>query len=200
MINDEEGGVDMCKKLVVLLMMLSISSYALAGTIVHDDTDSIVLSSFEGGMDGWVVENAGNTATLGQSYGATDGFYSLKLSTPNSWWNEAMYIQVASIEGGKDAFFGNNTLSVDVSWKASEWVSANTGWCATPTIGLLVNPDTAWDHGQNPFNWWNAGSQTVPVGGFGSNPNDNWNWEYSQSGWHSHTVLELSGCYSGLYD
>jgi len=165
MINDEEGGVDMCKKLAVLLMVLSITSFAYAyapyEVISHADTDDIVIGDFESGMDGWVV-SAGNTGTPGvYSTGATSGFYSLQLQTPDSWWNEAIALDLGTIEGGSDAFLGNNTFSLDVAFLGSEWVTANTGWSANPTIGLIVNPDKGWNWGQNPLNWWKAADQGV---------------------------------------
>jgi len=175
----------MCKKLVVALMLLGVASYASAympnQVVTHDDTDSILLSSFEGGMDGWFVYTANGgvgTATTGGSYGATEGFYSLKLSTPNSWWDEALALDIASIDGGKDAFFGNNTLSMDVSWKSSEWVDASTGWNYGPTIGLIVNPDKAWNNGQNPLNWWKGPDESVPAYSSGADGTVTLSWNY----------------------
>jgi hypothetical protein len=161
MINDEEGGVDMCKKLVVALMMLSLASYAYAflpnEVVYHADFDDTMVSSFEEGMDGWVVQNIGgntaNSATPGvYSTGATDGFYSLKLTTPDAWWNEAMYIDLGAIEGGKDVVLGNNTLSIDMAWLGSDNTGASTsGWAQNPLIRLLVNPDLGWAG-----NWWQS--------------------------------------------
>jgi len=154
----------MCKKLAVLLLMVSICSYALAlPPIVHDDTDDVVISSFEGTMDGWVVQGTGNSATLGGTYGATDGFYSLALSTPNSWWNEAMYIDLGAIEGGSDAVFGNNTLSFDISWSAAENTGPGQGWAQNPLIKLLVNPS---NFGVNGLNWWQSDAQGINTGGY----------------------------------
>lgn len=174
----------MCKKLVVALMMLSLASYAYAylpnEVVYHADFDDTVISSFETGMDGWVVNtgpsnySALNAALPGTfAYGATDGFYSLQVTTAASWWNEFMSIDLAAIEGGRDVFFGNNTLSLDVSWLQSEWTSQNlAGWGATPSIALLVNPGNTWFHGvwadgnpaNGPLNWWNGGSIDVPAG------------------------------------
>ena len=175
----------MCKKLVVLCMLLSLVSYAYAyapnEVVYHPDYEDVTISTWEdsGSADGWAVytSNGGvGTITPGvYSYGATqDSLYSLKVQSPASWWNEVMYIDLGVIDG-KDAFLGNNTFSVDVSWLASEWVDAGTGWNAVPTIGLLVNPGTKTCGFEN---WWDGGGQTVPVGYWASAPEEPYAWTY----------------------
>jgi len=144
-------------------MMLGIASYAFADVINHDDYEDITMSSFEtaapGGMDGWVM-NGTNTSTPGvYTTGVTDGFKSLKLDTVNSWWNEVMYIDMGAIEGGKDVVLGNNTLSIDFAWLASDNTGPGQGWNQNPLIKLLVNPDLGWDG-----NWWASGDLGIDTG------------------------------------
>jgi hypothetical protein len=173
----------MCKKLVVFCMMLSLVSYASALQIVNPDTDDVVVSTFEntGEMDGWVM-NGSNTGTAGilspPGPIATDGVASLKVTTGSSWWNEAMYIDVGTMAGGKEAVLGNNTFSVDVSWLAADWVGdPAVGWTTSPMIGLLVNPDKGW----GPLNWWEAPATSLNVGADGT-ANLSWNYQNITSG------------------
>jgi hypothetical protein len=164
-------------------MMLSLVSYASAFQIFNPDTDDVIFSSWEvgSGMDGWVVEGS-NTATpeLPAPPTATDGFRDLKLVTGSSWWNEAMYIDLGAMEGGKDAVLGNNTFSIDVSWLAADWVmDTAVGWTTSPSIGLLINPDKGWspDPGKPGYNknWWECPATTFNVG---SNGTINLSWNY----------------------
>jgi hypothetical protein len=117
-----------------------------------------VIGDWEGSLDGWQVSNPYSFSTIG----VTNGNYSLRLETPDSWWNEAMAIDLAQIEGGRNIFFAGNDriniydlkFSVDVTLLAREWNDAGTGWHTKPQIQLLLN----WSDSLSNERWWNLGA------------------------------------------
>ncbi|MCJ7730311.1 MAG: PEP-CTERM sorting domain-containing protein [Sedimentisphaerales bacterium] len=180
----------MCRKLVSLVLVLGLVSAAYANIpdreapvwpaytdVVHPGTDDVVMGGWEsvGDMDGWTVKNG--TWTPGVStIGHTEGSYSLVGSgLANSWWTEILVLDMATYEGGREAFFGNTTFSIDIATVATEWVQDTAlGWHTSVGVGLLLNPSTAWYNGDYgtidpdsglPINWWNLGA-VMGVGEF----------------------------------
>jgi hypothetical protein len=137
------------RNLIVLCIVLSLISPVFA--------DDWVITSFEGpDFDGIIANTPAATITPGSTRDVTDGSYSLRVQGPGStWWSENFMLDLGAFEGGIDAFFSHETMSIDVSVYQDEWaMDTAVGWVSAPTIGLLLNPGS----GQ----WWTLGQ--VPIG------------------------------------
>jgi hypothetical protein len=160
--DNEEGGVDMCKKLLVLCLGLIMASASYGDTVI---------GNWEQSMDGWYTADA--TAAYSSDYGVTLGDYSLAVwlnadtGGNNFYWilhNDNMWDFYGEPPSG-DLTKTGAYISVDVTWVASEWyVSTDDAWEAVQLMALNSNPgwgqwepvDTAnpsypgsWD----PYNW-----------------------------------------------
>jgi hypothetical protein len=137
----------MCKKLLVLCLVLGLSSVAYA----VDDYEDVMLSSWEGdgNADGWewLPWNSNNIVTWSTTTGVTDGSYSLAVDankpgtqSGNNWWYMPILNYKFIGEEARNAYFGNDTFSVDVATLMAEWiVNANAGWTFGTDIGLIMN-------------------------------------------------------------
>jgi hypothetical protein len=173
-INDEEGGVDMCKKLVVLCVALMLTSAVLAEEVQLNSWESQTLES-------WTTNNANATLIPGATRGVTDGSYSMQILGPGmTWWNENAMLDVAVLDptGGLDAVYNNYRFSIDISVYADEWTMDTTvGWTTSPTVGLLLNPGS----GQ----WWempgiSIGEPAAKYGNPGADYTITASWNYAQ--------------------
>jgi hypothetical protein len=88
--------------------------------------------------DGTVVGTltAGTTGS-GQQIDGQDDWYSLKVSCPETWWDESAAIDLAQLDGGVDAFFANCCVQVTVTFLASEWGIDSSAW-SRPGLTLIV--------------------------------------------------------------
>jgi hypothetical protein len=167
----------MCKNLVSLccVLVLGLGSFAFAEDL---------MSSWEIGLDGWAVYTANGgqgTLTTGNTRGKTVGDFSLRVQTPESWWNEMAYVDIAS-EGFVEAMQAGGAFSIDVTRYADEWTDRGQWWGNNPTVALLINPGTKLDGLAT--NWWNMGSKglwgnSAQWGGLVSGDQTvTLNWEY----------------------
>jgi hypothetical protein len=139
----------MCKKLLVLCLMLGLVSYTYAinqGEVFDD----VQISSWEGNgnADGWewIPWNSNTIVSWSTTAGVTDGSYSLAVDANypgtqgNNWW----YMPVLNYKfigaDARAAFFGNDTFSVDVATLMAEWVNNSTaGWNFGTDLDLIIN-------------------------------------------------------------
>jgi len=140
----------MCKKLLVLCLMLGLVSYTYAVN-VGEVADDVQISSWEGdgNLDAWeyLPWNSNSIVTWSTTTGVTDGSYSLAVDanrpgtqTGNNWW----YMPILNYKfigaDARAAYFGNDTFSVDVATLMAEWiVNTNAGWVFGTDIGLIMN-------------------------------------------------------------
>lgn len=148
----------MCKKLVLLCVVLALSSLAYA-------EDGFLLGSWEGtDLDGWTNANLeGYTGKHGYNPGenpwwlgdpteyaqngvhnalasgvgtltpqdstyASEGSFCLRMQTPETWWNEIMVIDLLAVEDGVQSFFDNDSFSIDIGHLASDWATSGGAW------------------------------------------------------------------------
>jgi hypothetical protein len=176
----------MCKKLVSLCVVLSLG----LGTLAY--ADPVQISSWEDGTYGgwttatnmvggylsgypmWASDSPqGGTLTNSATQGVTDGLLSLQVQTGESWWNEAVVIDLVTL--GPDAvqaFFDNDALQVDITMLASEWATDAGQWlapgytmflCASTSDPVYDNPDRV-AKGITGQGWW--GTADPPGEGF----------------------------------
>jgi len=146
----------MCRNLVSLccVLVLGLGSLAFA--------EDALISSWEIGLDGWAVytSNGGQgTMTTGTTRGKTEGDYSLRVQTPESWWNEMAYVDLGTIDA-ITAMEDNYVFSIDVTRYADEWTDRGQWWGNNPTIALLINPGDVKTE-VTAENWWNMGSKGI---------------------------------------
>jgi hypothetical protein len=121
----------MCKKLVLLSLMLSLASASYAA-----DT---VIGNWEGVMDGFVVQGTGTLPDYSYDTGVTLGTSALKFQTAAgfSWdlYNGGLYGTAAQA-----AFSAPGArLKMDVTWVASEWVGTGI-WAKLDAVAINSNP------------------------------------------------------------
>jgi len=133
-------------------------------------------------MEGWRVytENGGvATLEMGTTTGATLHDLSLHVTTPESWWNEMLIIDLAQMEGGREAFFDNDTFSIDITRLVSEWTDRGYWWGNDHSIALILNPSDVYGD----TNWWNLGFQgswgNAVWSGFDGDKTMTLTWDYS---------------------
>lgn len=140
----------MCKKLLVLCLMLVLASttYAWENPV---DFDDVQISSWEGdgNADGWewAPWNSNNIVTWSTTTGVTDGSYSLAVDvnypgtqSGNNWWYMPILNYKFIGEDARAAFFGNDTFSVDVATLMAEWIpNTNAGWVFGTDLDLIIN-------------------------------------------------------------
>jgi len=152
-INDEEGGVDMCKKLVVLCVALMLTSAVYAAE--DPSINPLQINSWESGtLEAWTTHTGVSTLVPAATRGVTDGSYSMQILGPGmTWWAENADLDLAVLdpEGGIQAFVDHHYFSVDITVYQDEWVMDTTvGWTTAPAVQLLLNPGS----GQ----WWAIGT------------------------------------------
>jgi hypothetical protein len=182
-INDEEGGVDMCKKLVICVALM------LTSAVFADD---LQLNSWESGtLEAWTTHTGVSTLTPAATRGVTDGSYSMKITGPGmTWWSENADIDLAVLdpENGIQAFKDHSTFSVDISVFADEWTMDPTvGWTTSPNVGLLINPGS----GQ----WWSLpsieiGEPAAKYGNPGADRKITASWDYSS---YRNQIVDYAG-------
>jgi hypothetical protein len=152
----------MCKKLVMVCLVLAMASIAVAEEYMISDFEDgtsqgwVAGKDYPGGFksgypmyitDGAVVGSI-TPGTVGSgSYVNCDGdtiedVYSMKISTPETWWDETASIDLAQLEGGVDAFFANDTVCVTVTLRAAEWAMDGSAW-SRPGLTLIVCGNSA---------------------------------------------------------
>jgi len=119
---------------------------------------NILVSSWEypPDLDGWANAAGVATLTTGATVGVTDGVYSLKVNTPESWWNEAMMLDLAPLGLSPESFFDNFAIQLDITRYAADWTNYG-GWGSDHRLAILVNP-SCFKEGVTE-NWWNLGDQ-----------------------------------------
>jgi hypothetical protein len=141
--GNEEGGVDMCKKLLVLCLALIMASASYGDTMVSD---------WEQSMDGWSIN--GGTPAYSSDYGVTSGSYSLAnwLNADTggnnfswNWYNGSMWNYYGEPPTG-DLTKTGAYFAVDVTWVASEWYcSTGDAWAQVELLAVNSNPGwTQW--------------------------------------------------------
>jgi len=166
----------MCKKLVTVCLVLAMASIAVATEYTVGDFETGTLGlwtnakdcpgGYRSGHPMWMTD--GDTGTpgteaylhaleIGPGYGDRDmspgeeDNYSLKVTCPETWWNEAADIDLAQLtvydeEGngasGVDAFFENNCIEVTVYLKAADF-ALDAGCWSRPGMTLIVCGDSA---------------------------------------------------------
>ena len=163
--DNEEGGVDMCKKLVICLALIMAS-------VSYGDT---LLGTFEQNMWGpsgdWVVQ----AGEFGDYYNdpiqmVTTGSWALGLTPDAAGWSWSLYN--GNMYGARAGFgVPGAKIQADVTWIASEWagtnvwakwdklaLNSNPGWWETPVIDP-INPSYpgSWD----PYNWGAVHTRTL---------------------------------------
>ncbi len=146
----------MCKRFIcfisILVLSLTCTSYA-----------DVVIGDFEDGMEGWSGNN-GATIDIGET-GATTGSKSLVISNlPTSG-----FIWAAYWEGLVD-MTNCHTLSVDITWIASEW---------DPQSGIWVNFKDMAINSDGPSGWW----QDIPIDPI----NPDWPGSWDPANWGDQT-------------
>jgi len=140
--NDlEEGGVDMCKKLLVICLALIMTS-ASYGFGVN-------IGDFEGSLGSWAAGWDDSPSVALSTTGVTSGAGSASVVYANAsaWgWvlkNENLYgIRAAFMQPGA-------YLAADVTWVASEWDDPmGDAWGQVKSIALNSNP--GWWQNDNP--------------------------------------------------
>jgi hypothetical protein len=140
----------MCKRFISFCLALILIVTAISNAA------PMQIGDWELNKDGWVV--AGPRWPLPYSpeppssypswwystNGATSGGYSLALQTSESWWNEVMTLDLATIEGGMNAFFANDTFQIDITLLASEWGINADSW-GKPSLQMIICAETS-DH------------------------------------------------------
>jgi len=188
----------MCKKLVSLCVVLSLGLGTLAyadpvqissweeGTMGGWTTATDMVGGYLSGYPMWASDSAqGSVLTAASNKGVTDGLSSLQVSlatppsipgssaTGESWWNEAVVIDLVTL--GPDAvsaFFDNDALQVDITMLAEDWANdAGQGCppgysmflCASTSESGYDNPDRV-AKGITGQGWW--GTADPPGEGF----------------------------------
>jgi hypothetical protein len=153
----------MCKRLVSLCvaLVLGLGSLAYAEYVVWD-FESGTLEGWTNGngciggyrsgypmyfTDGAVVGTLTAGAAGSGSYvdcmgNTVEDVYSMKVSTPETWWDETASIDLAQLEGGVAAFFASSVVQVTVTLRASEWGLDSGAWCQ-PGLTLIVCGNSA---------------------------------------------------------
>jgi hypothetical protein len=159
----------MCKKLLVLCLMLGLSSAVYAWE-VPTDYDDVQIGDWENSLDTWSAvgwnnnnsitqyENTGSPIPYNSVTGVTSGSYSLRVDSnkpsSNYWYSSELNFKFIGEEGRK-AYFGNDTFSIDVATLMSEWIpNSNAGWLWGTDIGLIMNAGD--NHGRS---MWSVVSQ-----------------------------------------
>jgi len=71
-----------------------------------------------------------------------EDLYALKVVSPETWWNEAADFDLATLEGGVDAFFANSAICVMVTLHAADFSLDAAAW-SKPGMTLIVCGDSA---------------------------------------------------------
>jgi hypothetical protein len=129
-------------------------------TFAYSDEGS--LFDWESGtLEGWTTNTPSATLTPSATNGVTEGLYSMKIQGPgNTLGSENAMIDLCTIEGGVEEFFGNQYLSIDISVYQDEWaIDTAIGWTTEPTVSLILNSGS----GQ----WWELASKPIgdPIDG-----------------------------------
>lgn len=144
----------MCKKLLVLCLMLCLSSAVYA----YDDFADVQISSWEGvgNMDGWESTpwNSNTVVSWSSTTGVTDGSYSVALDlvapgtqTGNNYWYIPTWNYKFIGDDARNAYFGNDTFSIDVATLMAEWLpNSNAGWVYGTDVGLIMNAGDNYGH------------------------------------------------------
>jgi hypothetical protein len=115
---------------------------------------NVTVSDFEDETtQGWAVKGVA-TLTPGSTIGATEeSVYSLKVQTPQSWWNESMVLDLAAM-GLVQSFADNYAVTMDITRYAADWTPISD-WQTNHQLQLLINP-SCFKPG-SPVNWWALG-------------------------------------------
>jgi len=141
--DNEEGGVDMCKKLLVICLALIMASVSYAAETVIGD--------FEGSMGDWTVQG-GASGVIGSTYGVTSGSQALGIWMPadaggnNFQWtlyNGNMWQYYGVPATGILAQAGAY-MKADVTWVASEWYDDGGDGAWAQMELLAVNSGPGW--------------------------------------------------------
>jgi len=148
----------MCKKLVMVCLVLGLASSAYASYLVSDWEDGTLGAwtsannmpgGYKSGFPMWASDGAtGNSTGIPSlTTSAISGTYSMKLQvTENSgWWDESVCIDLSKLgEDAIDSFFSNDALQIDMRLLAADWATDASQWLP-PGITLAVCYETA-DH------------------------------------------------------
>lgn len=125
-----------------------------------------VIGDWEQSLDKWLPWSG--STSYSDSVGVTLGNYSLKHVIP-AGSGYILVIELPDLSGGVDAFFANNTFSVDVTRLASEWTGSGTS-----NINMYIDAENDGFHnyGAPANSSWNTqqGNRTMTL-----------SWDYSDS-------------------
>jgi hypothetical protein len=160
--DNEEGGVDMCKKLVICLALI-MSSVSLGDQVI---------GNWEQVMDGWTL-NGGETAGYSSAFGVTLDTYSLRVAQEAAIDNNFDWtLYNGNMWGYRDLCATPGAqLKIDVTWVASQWAGTNV-WAQVQLLAVNSSPGWAqwnaidsanpsypgsWD----PYNWGAVHTRTL---------------------------------------
>jgi hypothetical protein len=140
----------MCKKLMMFCLMLGLAQVAFA----LDDAPDVQIADWEGSLDSWTAvgwnnnnsiadyENTGSPSPY-STVGIGSGSYSLRVDSnkpsSNYWYSSELNYKFIG-EDARNAYFGNNVFSLDVSTLMAEWLpNTNAGWVFGTDMGLIMN-------------------------------------------------------------
>jgi hypothetical protein len=124
-----------------------------------------VIGNWEQSLDGWLPISG--TTSYSSDIGVTLDNYSLKQVIP-SGSGYVLWIELTEVLGGADAFFANNTFSIDVTRLASEWSGALSG---NIHMYIAAEGDAFHDYGTANSSWSpENGNRTMTL-----------SWDYSDS-------------------
>ena len=124
-----------------------------------------VIGDWEQSLDGWLPISG--TTSYSSSVGVTLGNYSLKHVIP-SGSGYVLWIELTEVLGGADAFFANNTFSIDATRLASDWTGDVSG---NLHMYIAAEGDAFHDYGTASSSWSpENGNRTMTL-----------SWDYSDS-------------------
>jgi hypothetical protein len=174
----EEGGVDMCKKLIILCLVLTFTLVSTSYGECPSPYRQLVIGDWELASDGWI---SWGSATLNYStIGVTLNEFSLQVTHNNGWNIDPVYPMQSQGPnppplGNTEEFFLRQYFCVDVTRIASEWVEdpcdPGDAWS---NLGLVINcgdneggvPPAGWlSIGDAGNGWWSPadGNKTVEL-------------------------------------
>jgi len=161
----------MCKKLIVVCLVLGLASaaYATYGTIPNTLISDFETGTTEGwtnayglyggyksGYPAWATDGdtwtAGENQLIGVPTGGSAGsgvqdhsgppdLYSLKVQATEGWWNEAAVIDLVPLDLADD-FKEKEAVEVQIDFRAAEWALSSGAW-ARPNLTLAVCAETS---------------------------------------------------------
>jgi len=204
----------MCKKLVSLCVVLALCTFAYAasydiGAVTYEtgtlggwtnargmqgsSTDKS-MNGYRGGWPMWATDDLGGptgTPTLSTTGNTAGDIYTIAMTTNETWWDECLVIDLATLEGGVAGFLANNMLQLDMTMLDADW-GTEADQTLPPGITMALCASTSgsqWDNadrvklGITGQGWWGTAD---PAGEGFWGGGTQWN---STKGDRTHTYL-----------